>query len=81
MNEERKGSFKRARFRERRNFAPKPVKEGDEVDLTIEAVGEKGDGIGKVNGFVIFVPGTSTGETVKVKITKIRGKSAVAEKL
>lgn len=77
---ERRGGFRRG-FRGRGNFAPKPVKEGDEVDLTIEAVGEKGDGIGKIQGFVIFVPGTSTGEACKVRITQVRGKSAVGEKI
>jgi len=77
---ERRGGFRRGGFRGR-SFAPKPVKEGDEIDLTIEAVGEKGDGIGKVQGFVIFVPGTNAGETVKVRITQVRGKSAVGEKI
>ncbi|MEM3431568.1 MAG: TRAM domain-containing protein [Candidatus Micrarchaeia archaeon] len=81
MEEERRGGFRRGRFRGRGNFAPKPVKEGDEIDLTIEAVGEKGDGIGKIQGFVIFVPGTSTGESCKVKIMQVRGKSAVGEKI
>jgi len=83
MNEERRerrGRFRRGGFR-RRNFSPKPVKEGDEIDLVIEAIGEKGDGIGKVQGFVIFVPGTNAGETVKVRITQIRGKSAIGEKI
>ena len=37
-----------------RSFAP--VNVGDEIELKIEAVGEKGDGIAKVKGFVIFVP-------------------------
>ncbi|MBI2656237.1 hypothetical protein HYX03_00680 [Candidatus Woesearchaeota archaeon] len=34
-----------------RNFAP--VKVGDELDVKIEAVGEKGDGIAKKDGFVL----------------------------
>ncbi|MFH0868366.1 MAG: TRAM domain-containing protein, partial [Candidatus Woesearchaeota archaeon] len=33
-----------------------PVKVGDEIDVKIEAVGEKGDGIAKKDGFVLFVP-------------------------
>lgn len=78
---ERRGGFEGRRFHRRGNFAPKPVKEGDEIDLTIEAVGEKGDGIGKIQGFVIFVPGTSQGENVRVRITQVRGKSAVGEKI
>ncbi|MBI2129647.1 TRAM domain-containing protein, partial [Candidatus Woesearchaeota archaeon] len=42
-------------YRPQRSFAP--VKVGDELDVKIEAVGEKGDGIAKKNGFVLFVPG------------------------
>ena len=34
-----------------------PVRVGEEVDVKIEAVGEKGDGIARVKGFVLFVPG------------------------
>jgi len=60
---------------------PKPVKEGDEVEITIEAVGAKGDGIGKIEGFVVFIPNCSAGEKVKVRITQVRGRSAVGERI
>jgi len=56
-----------------------PVKVGDELTLKIEAVGEKGDGIAKVKGFVIFVPGTKAGDEVKVKITKVFRKVGFGE--
>ena len=46
-----------------RDFAP--VKVGEELDVKIEAVGEKGDGIAKVKGFVLFVPNTNEGDEVK----------------
>lgn len=62
---------------ERRSFAP--VKEGEEVEMEIESVGEKGDGIGKVKGFVIFVPNTKAGDRVKVKITKVLRKVGFGE--
>jgi predicted RNA-binding protein with TRAM domain len=63
------------------NYAstPKPVKEGDIVELTIEATGSKGDGIAKKDGFVIFVKGASQGQTVKAKILSIGRSSASAE--
>src|SRR3989344_3801972 len=60
-----------------RSFAP--VNVGDELDLKIEAVGEKGDGIAKIKGFVIFVPQAKQGETVKVKITKVLRKVGFGE--
>ncbi|MEM2137536.1 MAG: TRAM domain-containing protein [Candidatus Anstonellaceae archaeon] len=60
---------------------PKPVKVGDELDVTIEAVAAKGDGIAKKDGFVIFVPGTAQGEACKIRITAVKASCAVAEKV
>ena len=57
-------------FRPNRSFMA-PVKVGDEVDVKIEAVGEKGDGIAKKDGFVIFVPNTKEGDEVKIKVTRV----------
>ncbi|MFT4297960.1 MAG: TRAM domain-containing protein, partial [Candidatus Woesearchaeota archaeon] len=59
-------------------FAP-PVREGEELDLNIEAVGEKGDGIAKKEGFVIFVPNTQVGQNARVKVTKVLRKVAFGE--
>jgi predicted RNA-binding protein with TRAM domain len=59
-------------------FKP-PVEVGEELDVVIEAVGEKGDGIAKKNGFVLFVPNAKEGETVRVKITKVLQKVGFAD--
>ncbi|MBD3313296.1 TRAM domain-containing protein [Candidatus Woesearchaeota archaeon] len=56
-----------------------PVNEGDELEVNIEAVGEKGDGIAKKDGFVLFVPNTKEGEAVKVRVTKVLRKVGFAE--
>ena len=56
-----------------------PIQEGGEYDVTIEAVGEKGDGIAKIGGFVIFVPGTQAGQRVKVKVEKVLRKFAIGK--
>jgi len=56
-----------------------PVQEGQELDVKIEAVGEKGDGIARVDGFVLFVPGTKTGDEVKIKVTRVLSKVGFAE--
>ena len=55
------------------------VKEGVELEVTIGAVGKKGDGVAKVDDYLIFVPGTEEGQTVKVKVTKVLDKVAFAE--
>ena len=60
-------------------FLEKPVKVGDEVEVTIEAVASKGDGIAKVNGFVIFIKGAKQGDKLKVKITEVKARYAVGE--
>ena len=56
-----------------------PVKVGDEIDVKIEAVGEKGDGIAKKDGFVLFVPNTKEGQDVKIRVTKVLRKVGFAE--
>ena len=58
-----------------------PVNVGDELDVTIEAVGEKGDGIAKKNGFVLFVPSTKEGERIRIRVTKVLRKVGFAEKI
>jgi predicted RNA-binding protein with TRAM domain len=60
-------------------FMPKPVKVGDELEVTIEAVATKGDGIAKKDGFVIFVPKAKNGDKLKVRITDVKARFAVAE--
>ncbi len=56
-----------------------PVKVGDELDVTIEAVGEKGDGLTKKNGFVLFIPGVKEGQQVRIRVTKVLRKVGFAE--
>ena len=66
--------------RDNRNFRTQPpIKVGDEIDVTIEAVGEKGDGIAKKEGFVIFVPATQEGQNVKIRVTRVLRKVGFAE--
>ena len=63
------------------NDMPKPVKVGDELDVTIEAVAAKGVGIANEDGFVIFVPAAAVGDVCKIRITAVKASSAVAEKV
>ena len=55
------------------------MEEGQEVEVTIESVGRRGDGIARLNNFVIFIPGTNAGEKVKVRITSVRSSFATGE--
>ena len=67
--------------RGRSSFRPRdaPVKVGDEIEVKIEAVGEKGDGVAKKDGFVLFVPGTKQGDEVRIKVTRVLQKVGFAE--
>ena len=56
-----------------------PVEVGEELTVKIEAVGEKGDGIAKKDGFVLFVPNVKEGDEVKIRITKVLRKVGFAE--
>ncbi|MEM0230629.1 MAG: TRAM domain-containing protein [Candidatus Woesearchaeota archaeon] len=81
-NYEPEGNRER-RFGGRGNFGGQrpspPVSEGEELEVTIEAIAAKGDGLAKKNGFVIFVPGTKEGQRVKVRITRVLRRLAFAE--
>ncbi|MDG6242946.1 MAG: translation initiation factor IF-2 subunit beta [Methanolobus sp.] len=57
------------------------VEEGKEYDVRIDAVGSKGDGIAKMDKFTIFVPGAAKGDTLKIRIKRISGTLAFAEKV
>lgn len=59
----------------------RPVEEGREYEVTIDAKGAKGDGIAHVEGFVVFVSGGNVGETVKVRITSVKRTFALGEKV
>ena len=58
-----------------------PVREGDRIDVTIEDVGREGDGIAKVEGFTLFVPGTEAGESVEVVVDDVKPRYGFAERI
>ena len=60
---------------------PQPVEEGKEYDVQVTEVSQKGDGIARVQGFVIFVKGGKTGESAKIRITSVGPRFAIGEKV
>ena len=48
--------------------APKPVEVGKEYEVDITEISRQGDGIAKVQGFVIFVKNGKVKQNVKVKV-------------
>jgi len=62
---------------DKRNSAP--INEGEEYDVKIEDTGRDGDGITRIEGFVVFVSGAKVGDEVKIRITSTRRNFAFAE--
>ncbi len=58
-----------------------PVVAGETYNVSIEGIAKQGDGIAKVEGFVIFVPGTKVGDKVKIKVDKVLRKFAFGTKV
>ena len=56
-----------------------PINEGEEYDVKIEDTGRDGDGIARIEGFVVFVTGAKVGDEVKIKINSTRRNFAFAE--
>jgi predicted RNA-binding protein with TRAM domain len=61
-------------------FNPKkPVELDKEYETEIQDMSRRGDGIAKIEGFIIFVPNTKQGEHVKFKITRVGNRFAIGE--
>src|SRR5579863_3689880 len=61
------------------SFKPKPVEVGKEYDVTISDTSRRGEGIAKIDGFVIFVAGGKQGQSAKIKITRVTDRFATGE--
>jgi len=58
--------------------APKPVEIGKEYEVDIIEISRQGDGIARVQGFVLFVKDGKVGQKVKVKVTEVADRFAKA---
>ena len=57
-----------------------PISTGDVREVTIETLGDQGDGIAKIQrGYVLIVPGARPDDEVIVEITDVRQNVAFAE--
>lgn len=55
-----------------------PIEEGEVYDVTIQDLARQGDGIARIEGFVVFVPGTKVGDEVRIKIERVLPKYGFA---
>jgi predicted RNA-binding protein with TRAM domain len=62
------------------NFGgPKPVEIGKEYDVQVTERSYRGDGIAKIQGFVVFVKNGKVGDKVKVKVTSVGNRFAISQ--
>ena len=61
------------------NFGPKPVEAGKEYEVQITEISRKGDGIARIQGFVIFVKDGKVGQNAKIRVSQIGPRFATAE--
>jgi predicted RNA-binding protein with TRAM domain len=75
------------RFRKREKmynpilFQPTPVTKGQEINATIDNIDNIGDGITRIQNFLIFMPQAKIGEHLNAKNVKVTKKFAIAEKI
>ena len=43
-----------------------------EITVTIEDIGSNGEGIGRTDGYILFVKDALCGDVVKAKLTKVK---------
>ena len=56
-----------------------PVRKGEVIKVYVEDTSRKGDGVAKVEGFAVFVPGAEEGDVVKIRITEVKKNCAVGK--
>jgi 23S rRNA (uracil1939-C5)-methyltransferase len=49
-----------------------PVKKNERVELTVDSLAFGGNGVARLNGFVVFVRRALPGDTVRAEVTKVR---------
>src|SRR5487761_729962 len=59
-------------------MGPPPVEGGKEYDVEVTELSRRGDGVAKVQGFVIFVQGAKVGQKVKIKVDRVGPRFASA---
>lgn len=59
--------------------SPKPVEMGKEYEVEISEISRRGDGIARIQGFVIFVEGAKSGQKTNIRITSVGDRFAKAQ--
>src|SRR5579862_834462 len=55
-----------------------PVQRDQELELTIDSLAYGGNGVARLDGFVVFVRGALPGDRVRARVTKVQRRHAEA---
>ena len=67
-------------YEQNTNSFSKPVETGKEYTVDITDTGRSGDGIARIQGFIIFIKGAKVGnKNIKIKINSVGDRFATAE--
>src|SRR5215208_4756246 len=73
-------SYRGGRFGGGNRFGgPKPVESGKEYDVQVTEISRKGDGVARIQGFIVFVKGGRVGQKTRVRVTHVGDRFATAE--
>ncbi|MFW6152722.1 MAG: SAM-dependent methyltransferase [Halobacteriota archaeon] len=64
-----------------KGFLTAPVRPGERHRVTIEAIGDEGDGIARIEGFTLFVPDTDVDDQVEIEVTDVKPRFGFARRL
>lgn len=62
-----------------KDFSTPPVHVNEEIEVEIVSMGSKGDGVAKIKGYVLMIPGAQMADKVKVRIRKVTPRIGFAD--
>jgi len=61
--------------------SPAPVTVDAEYDVEIVDISRKGDGVARIEGFVVFIAGTTVGDQAKIQVDRVMNRFAIGHKI
>lgn len=64
-----------------KGYLTAPVSEGERLTVDIEDEGREGDGIARIEGYTVFVPGAERGDRVEIEIEDVKPRFGFATRV